>query len=191
MTVRAIAQVGHPVLRRPARDVEPDELHSPRVQQLIDDMIATKRAADGAGIAAPQVHEPLRIAVVEVRDNRRYPYKPDAPLTVVVNPVLEPLGDETYLNNEGCLSVPSLRADLRRHVGVRVSALDRDGTPFVKEVRGLTAGTYQHEVDHLDGLLFLDRVEDSRSFTTWEEFERRHLAEFTRRIAPLGIEEGA
>ncbi len=191
MTERDIAQVGHPVLRHPARSVGLKELAGPRVQQLIDDMIATMRAADGAGIAAPQVREPLRIAVIEVRDNKRYPYKPNAPLTVVVNPVLEPLGDEMYLSNEGCLSVPSLRADLRRFVGVRVRALDRDGTPFVKEVRGLTAGTYQHEVDHLDGLLFLDRVEDSRSFTTWEEFERRQLAQFTRRIAPLAIEEGA
>ena len=176
MSLRAIATVGHPVLRERAREVTADELRSPEVQRLIDDMIETMRAANGAGLAANQVHEMLRIAVVEVRPgNPRYPYKPPVPLTVIVNPQLEPLGEETAEINEGCLSVPDLRGTVERHVSVRVRYLDRDGGEHEEVRRGLTAGTFQHEVDHLDGILFLDRVADPTTFSTWEhtDFEAR------------------
>jgi peptide deformylase len=179
VSVRAIATVGHPVLRERAREVTPDELRSPEVQRLIDDMIETMRAANGAGLAANQVHETLRIAVVEVRQpNPRYPCKPPVPLTVIVNPELEPLDEETAEINEGCLSVPDLRGTVDRHVSVRVRYLDRDGSPHEDVRRGLTAGTFQHEVDHLDGILFLDRVRDPATFTTWEQFDRHHRAAF-------------
>ncbi len=182
MTVREIATVGHPVLRAPTREVSPDELASPEIQQLIDDMIDTMRAANGAGIAANQVHESVRITVIEVNDNPRYPYKPKIPLTVVVNPVIEPLDDELVEINEGCLSVPNLRGNVFRHVNVRVRYLDRYGIEHDEIKRGLTAGTFQHECDHLDGLLFLDRVADTRTLTTWEQFERFHRDAFVERI---------
>ena len=179
MSVRAIATVGHPVLRERAREVSREELASPPVQRLIDDMIDTMRAANGAGLAANQVHETLRIAVVEVRPgNPRYPYKPPVPLTVIVNPEIEPLDGETAQINEGCLSVPDLRGTVDRHVNVRVRYLDRDGAEHEEVRRGLTAGTFQHEVDHLDGILFLDRVRDPATFTTWEQFERHHRDAF-------------
>jgi peptide deformylase len=183
MSVREIATVGHPVLRAPAREVAADELRSPEVQSLIDDMVETMRAAGGAGLAANQVHELLRIAVIEVDHNPRYPYKPPIPLTVLVNPVLEPVGNETVEINEGCLSVPDLRGALERHVEVRVRYLDRDGGEHDEVKRGLTAGTFQHEADHLDGVLFLDRVRDPRTFTTWEQFDRHHREEFVARIS--------
>ncbi len=183
MSVREIATVGHPVLRTPAREVTPDELRSPKVQRLIDDMVETMRAAGGAGLAANQVHELLRIAVVEVDHNPRYPYKPPIPLTVLVNPVLEPVDDETIEINEGCLSVPDLRGTLERHVTVRVRYLDREGNERDEVKRGLTAGTFQHEADHLDGVLFLDRVRDPRTFTTWEQLDRHHRDEFVARIS--------
>jgi peptide deformylase len=185
MTVLPIVTVGDPVLRRRAREVTAQELGSPPVQRLIDDMIETMRAAGGAGLAANQVGELLRIAVIEVDDNPRYPYKPRVPLTVIVNPVLEPVGGQTVLINEGCLSVPGLRGDLERHVTVRARHLDRDGAEHDELRRGLTAGTFQHEVDHLDGVLFLDRVRDPTTFTTWEQFERHHKAAFLRRIEGL------
>ena len=179
MSVREIATVGHPVLRERAREVSPGELRSPEVQALIDDMIETLRAASGAGLAANQVHDLHRIAVVEVREgNPRYPYKPPIPLTVMVNPRLEPLGAETAEINEGCLSVPDLRGTVDRHVAVRVRYLDRDGAEHEDVRRGLTAGTFQHEVDHLDGILFLDRVRDPATFSTWEQFDRHHRAGF-------------
>ncbi|MGH2967711.1 MAG: peptide deformylase [Solirubrobacteraceae bacterium] len=186
MSVREIATVGHPVLRERAREVAPEELRSPRVQRLIDDMVETMRAANGAGLAANQVHETLRIAVIEVREgNPRYPYKPPIPLTVMVNPVLEPVGDETAVINEGCLSVPDLRGDVDRHVTVRVRYLDRDGAEHEEVRRGLTAGTFQHEVDHLDGVLFLDRVRDPATFSTWEQFERHRRDAFVARARAL------
>ncbi len=182
MTVRPIATVGHPILRHPTRDVTTDELASLEMQTLIDDMIDTMHAANGAGLAANQVHESVRIAVIEVDHNPRYPYKPPIPLTVVVNPVIEPVDDETVEINEGCLSVPDLRGNVWRFVNVRVRYLDRHGETHDEIKRGLTAGTFQHECDHLDGLLFLDRVTDTTTLTTWEQFERFHRDAFVARI---------
>jgi peptide deformylase len=182
MAVRDIATVGHPVLRQPTRVLSVNELASAGTQRLIDDMIDTMRHANGAGIAANQVHESVRIAVIEVNDNPRYPYKPRIPLTVLVNPVLELLDDETVEINEGCLSVPNLRGNVFRHVTIRVQYLDRDGVAHDEIKRGLTAGTFQHECDHLDGKLFLDRVVDTTTLTTWEQFERFHRAAFVERI---------
>ena len=182
MAVRDIVTVGHPVLRERAREVSLDELATPEVQQLIDDLIDTMHAANGAGIAANQVGVPLRVTTIEVNDNPRYPYKPRIPLTVVVNPVIERLDNETVEINEGCLSVPNLRGTVSRYVNIRVRWLDRHGQSHEEIKRGLTAGTFQHECDHLDGTLFLDRVTDPATFTTWEQFERYHRAAFVERI---------
>ena len=182
MSVREIVTVGHPVLRQRALEVTAEDLASADTQQLIDDLIDTMRHANGAGIAANQVGVPIRIATIEVGENPRYPYKPRIPLTVVVNPIIEPTDDELVEINEGCLSVPNLRGSVMRHVNVRVQYLDRDGVAHDEIKRGLTAGTFQHECDHLDGMLFLDRVVDSRTFTTWEQFEQFHRASFVERI---------
>ena len=182
MTIRKIAQVGHPVLREPAREITRDELLSPETQRFIDDLIETMRDANGAGLAANQVYEPLRICAIEVGDNPRYPYKPKIPLTILVNPVLEPIGTDTFDNYEGCLSVPNLRGVVPRHAELRVRALDRDGNEIDRVVRGITAGTFQHEVDHLDGKLFLDRVADTKTLCTWAEFDRFHKEAFVARV---------
>lgn len=187
MSVREIVEVGDPVLRERAREVSPEELATPEIQKLIDDLIETRRAADGAGLAANQVGVPVRIAVAENDGaNPRYPYKPPIPLTVVVNPRIEPVGEARFLNNEGCLSVPGLRGDLYRSTEIRLRYLDRDGTEREEAKRGLEAGTFQHEVDHLDGVLFLDRVTDPTTFTTWEQWQRFHRQAFLERIADLG-----
>ena len=183
MTVLPIVTVGDPVLRERAREVTPQELAGAPIQRLIDDMIDTMRAAGGAGLAANQVGALVRVAVIEVKDNPRYPYKPPIPLTVIVNPTIEPVDEETVAINEGCLSVPDLRGTLDRHVTIRVRWTDRDGVEHDELRRGLTAGTFQHEVDHLDGILFLDRVTDPTTFTTWEQFERHHRDAFVERIS--------
>src|ERR1700761_8210729 len=186
MTVLPIREMGDPVLRQEARNVTPEELASPEIQRLIDDMIETMRAADGAGLAAPQVGVLLRIAVIEVRPgNPRYPYKPPIPLTVIVNPELTPLDTVTFATNEGCLSMPNLRGDLLRFENVGLRYLDREGNPHEETRRGLTAGTFQHEVDHLDGILFVDRMADMSSLSTWAEFERHGKAEFLARVEAL------
>jgi len=182
---REIVTIGDPVLRERSREVTADQLRSPEVQGLIDDLIETKRAAHGAGLAANQVGEPLRVAVAEVEGtNPRYPYKPLLPLTVMVNPVIEPVDDDTIEINEGCLSVPDLRGYLERHAAIRVRYLDRDGNEHEEVRRGLTAGTFQHELDHLDGVLFVDRA-DLRTLATWEHYDREQRAEFEQRARAI------
>jgi peptide deformylase len=185
VSVREIVTIGDPVLRERARGVTPDELRSPEVQRLIDDLIETRRAANGAGLAANQVGEALRVAVAEVEGtNPRYPYKPPIPLTVMVNPVIEPVDDERFEVNEGCLSVPDLRGYLERRARIRVRYLDRDGVEHEEVRNGLTAGTFQHEVDHLDGVLFVDRA-DPRTLSTWDHYERYQRAEFEERARAI------
>jgi peptide deformylase len=182
VSVLAITTVGDPVLRERAREVEQEELRSDDVQSFIDDLIETKRAANGAGLAANQVGDRRRIAIVEVEpDNPRYPYKPPVPLTVLVNPRIVGGSTAQIEINEGCLSVPDLRGAVLRSAEVEVEYQDRAGATRRQTVRGLTAGTFQHEIDHLEGVLFLDRVRDPRSFTTWEMFDRYERREFEQR----------
>ena len=182
MTLLKIAHIGHPVLRERSREITKEELLSSETQRFIDDLVETMRDANGAGLAAPQVHNPIRIAAIEVENNPRYPYKPRVPLTVLVNPVIKPLVDETFENYEGCLSVPNLRGVVKRFCDIEVTSWDREGNESTRRVRGLTAGTFQHEVDHLDGKIFVDRVEDPATFATWAEFDRFHKKAFVERI---------
>lgn len=191
MAIRKIATVGHPVLRQVARELTKEELRSADVQRFLDDLVETMRDAAGAGLAANQIYEPIRVTAIEINKNPRYPYKPNYPLTILVNPVVTPTTDETFLNYEGCLSVPNLRGEVRRFTAVRVRAWNREGDDLDFEVKGLTAGTFQHEVDHLDGKVFLDRVEDTRSLTTWADFERFHMAAFVERAKALVAKHGA
>lgn len=185
MALRKIATIGNPVLRQVARPLAREEVASPETQRFIDDLIETMHDANGAGIAANQVYEPIQICVIEVKDNPRYPYKPNYPLTVLVNPRVEPISKETFENFEGCLSVPNLRGKVVRNVAVRVRAWDRYGAELDFEVKGLTAGTFQHECDHLDGKLFVDRVADTTTLCTWQDFERYFQADFVARAKAL------
>jgi peptide deformylase len=185
VTVRHVVTAGHPVLRQPAMPVDAASLEDPATQSFVDDLIETMRYYRGAGLAAPQVLDSRRIVAIEVSANPRYPYKPDIPLTILVNPEIEPLSDETFDNNEGCLSVPDLRGVTQRFVRIGVTALDRRGRRIEREVLGLSATTFQHEVDHLDGKLFVDRVLDPTTFTTWDQFERFGRDEFSVRAAAL------
>jgi peptide deformylase len=185
MALRKIAVVGNPVLRQVARTLTREELASESMQRFIDDLVETMRDANGAGLAATQVYEPVRICAIEVKDNPRYPYKPNVPLTILVNPELTPLTDETFENYEGCLSVPDLRGVVERVTQIRVRAWDRHGNEIDRVVKGLTAGTFQHEVDHLQGKLFLDRVKDTTTLCTWKEFERHQQSAFASRARAL------
>jgi len=189
MTVRPIVPIGHPVLRTATTDVDPADISSPEVQGLIDDLIDTMRHENGAGIAANQIGATARITAIEVTHNPRYPYKPPIALTVAINPRLDPIGDETVIINEGCLSVP-LRGDLVRSVAVRVRYLDRDGVEHDEVKRGLTAGTWQHECDHLDGLMIVDRI-DPKTMATWEQFEAHQRDSFVERITRFVDEVGS
>ena len=186
MSVLPIIQIGHPTLRERAREVAPTELGSPALRQVCDDLVETMRAANGAGLAAPQVDIPLRIFAVEVRaDNPRYPYKPRLDLRVLVNPVVRPLGDETYASYEGCLSIPDLRGLLPRSTEVEVAYHDPEGGHHTERFGGLSAGTMQHELDHLDGVLFPDRVTDPTSLCTWEMFRAHRQDAWVEGVRPL------
>lgn len=180
MTVKPILSIGDPILRIRSASVPHDEISSAETQKLIDNLIETMRNANGAGLAANQIGETRRVVVIEVNDNPRYPYKPKIPLTVAINPVIEPLDDEMVTINEGCLSVP-LRGDVQRFVNVRVRYYDRDGQEHNEIKRGLTAGTWQHECDHLNGTLITDRA-DPGTLATWDEFEQHQRDAFIERI---------
>ena len=182
--------MGEPVLREVARPLEPEEILSPMVQSLVDDMIDTMRDADGAGIAAPQVYESIRVCIMEIGRNPRYPTMPALPLTVLVNPVVTPLvpnpsapaDHDSVVMYEGCLSVAGIRGMVRRPRHVRVKALDRAGAPFELVLEGPLASVIQHECDHLDGILYVDRA-DPRSLTFLREYERHvPLAERVRDV---------
>jgi peptide deformylase len=190
VAIRKIAQLGEPLLRERSVAVPLGELPGQRLQTLIDDMIETMRDADGAGLAAPQVYEPLRLAVIEVTENPRYPAFEPVPLTVLVNPVVTPevgpgelAGHDAVEMFEGCLSVPGVRGRVRRPRRVRVTAHDRNGRPLEFTWEGVRAAIIQHELDHLDGVLFVDRC-DPRSLTFLREYERHVPLE--RRILDRG-----
>ncbi|MFT5448681.1 MAG: peptide deformylase [Gammaproteobacteria bacterium] len=186
MTVREIIEIGHPVLANAAEEVDVDAIASAEVQGWIDDLIDTMRAANGAGIAANQIGIPYRLFTVEVSGgNPRYPYKPPIALTVLINPVIEFLSNATFVNYEGCLSVPNMRGEVVRHLEISVSGHDRDGTHRRFDVRGYSAATFQHENDHLDGILFPHRVEDAQSFCSWSAFTQFRQAEFVERVRGL------
>jgi peptide deformylase len=180
VAIRKIAQMGEPVLRRVARPVSVEELQSPAIQALIDDMIDTMHDADGAGLAAPQVYESLQICVIEINRNPRYPDALEIPLTVLVNPEVTPdvaspldaLAPEDSIEMyEGCLSVTGMRGRVVRPRRVHVKALGRQGEPLDFVWEGVRASVVQHETDHLKGVLYLDRA-DSKSLTFLREYER-------------------
>lgn len=180
MTILSIAKIGEPILSTKARELSLDEIKSDKWQGFIEDLIETMHDANGAGIAATQVFEDVRICTLHVKaGNPRYPYKPEIPLQVLINPIVTPMGTDTFSNYEGCLSVPNLRGRVQRYAHVGVTYVDRNGTEKSIEAKGISAGTYQHEVDHLDGFLFTDRVEDSRTLCTWEVFDKYHREAFT------------
>jgi peptide deformylase len=182
---RPILLVGDPRLRQVGAPLDAGRLADPATQVLIDELVATMRAAGGAGLAATQIGVPLRICVIEVDHNPRYPYKPPIPLTILVNPVITALTSELFENNEGCLSVPDVRGNVTRCTEILVRALDRSGGLLEFEVRGLSAGTFQHECDHLDGRLFIDRVTDATTLATWANFEKYQKEAYLRRVGDL------
>jgi peptide deformylase len=177
-----IIEIGHPTLREVAKEIPVDEIKNADVQHFIDELIDSCRTANGAGIAAPQVDNTWRMFMVEVGNNPRYPYKPSYPLTVMINPTITFLSDERFNNFEGCLSIPNLRGVVPRCPHVRVQGYDRTGDALDFEVRGISAGTFQHEQDHLDGILFPDRVEDTKTLCTWGEFKARYEDGFRQTV---------
>ncbi len=175
MALLKIARMGHPVLRAPAAAV--DDPTAPWVRRLVDDMIETMEDADGTGLAAPQVHMPYRIVVFRVGPERLtdLPGDSEEDLTVLINPVIEPVGAERALGWEGCLSVPGLRGVVPRHLRIRYRGLAFGGTSIEREAAGFHARVVQHECDHLDGILYPQRMTDHRLLGFVEELQRHPI----------------
>jgi peptide deformylase len=173
MAILKIARMGHPVLSRVADPV--DDPTAPEIQMLVEDMVDTMIDAPGTGLAAPQVHVPLRVVVFLVRPERTTGIEGDTPvdLTVLINPVLEPLGDEMNAGYEGCLSVPGLTGEVARHTRLRYRGLDLQGNPIDRTVAGFHARVVQHECDHLDGILYPQRMTDLSKLAFVDEMRRR------------------
>ena len=179
MAILKVARLGHPVLRQAATPIARDEIASPEVQRLIDDMIETMREYNGAGLAANQVHVPRQICVIEVLGNPQDPDALEIPLTVLINPTVTPLGEEKEDGWEGCLSVPDMRGMVPRHTEVRLEAWGRDGARIELVAKDFFARVIQHETDHLRGVVYVDRMKALSTLT--------HLAEWNKYW--LGIDE--
>ena len=172
MAILKIARMGHPVLLQRAEPVADPGAHE--IRRLVADMMETMEDAPGAGLAAPQVYVPLRLFVFRVQPHRASDAPNDETIgnTVVINPTVEPVGEERVLRWEGCLSIPGLRAAVPRWARVRYSGVDCDGNPVGGEVGGFHAGVVQHEYDHLDGVLYPMRMTDFSLFGFNEELTR-------------------
>ena len=175
MSILKVARLGHPVLRQATANLVQRELQSAAMQKFIDDMIETMKEYDGVGLAADQVHESKQLAVLEVANNPRYPNKPDVPLTVLVNPKVTPLSDVLEEDWEGCLSIPDLRGKVPRYTSVQVQAWDRNGQELDYVATGFHARVIQHEFDHLNGKLYVDRMCDLTTLSFLQEFARYWL----------------
>lgn len=170
MSILKVARMGHPVLREVARKVEPAELKSPAFQKLIDDMIETMKEYEGIGLAAPQVHEGVRLAIIGIDDGRGEGRK--IRILPVINPEITPIGKQVAEDWEGCLSLPKLRGRVTRPNQVQVKALDRKGNKIEFDLEGYPARVAQHETDHLDGVLFIDRMKSFETLCYIEEYSK-------------------
>jgi peptide deformylase len=169
MSILKVARMGHPVLRSKARPVERSSITTPAVQKLIDDMMDTMSEYSGVGLAAPQVHEGLRLFVASLDIERGE--EPTEPIAII-NPEITPVGSDVREDWEGCLSIPDIRGKVPRHHEIRVKAFDRGGARVELRAKGFSARVIQHETDHLDGILFFDRMREFSTLTFLEEYSR-------------------
>jgi peptide deformylase len=172
MSILKVARMGHPVLRTRARALDRAAIRTPPVQKLIDDMIETMEEYHGIGLAAPQVHESVRIFIAGLEEAQDGDAEPAIVPTPFINPEIVPIGSEQVTDWEGCLSIPDIRGQVPRHRRVRVRALDREGQRVELSLDDFAARVVQHENDHLDGVLFFDRMATLESLTFLDEFSK-------------------
>ena len=178
-----IAQIGHPILRKKTKDIPINEIKSENTQKIIEKMIKTMRKHNGAGLAANQIYEPIRICIIEVLDNPRYKHLNTIPLKVLINPkVIIKKDTATFNSYEGCLSVPNLRGKVRRYNSINVTYYTMDAKKITENIKGLESIVYQHEIDHLDGYLFTDKVEDNSTLVTYENYQKYYEEEYKKEL---------
>ena len=172
MSLLKVARMGHPVLRSRAREIDRSELKQAPMQKLIDDMIDTMHEYHGVGLAAPQIHEGLRIFVAAIAPENDDPLSPDEEPMVFINPVITPTAPDMVEDWEGCLSIPDIRGRVPRARSIKVSAMDRHGGKIELASHDFPARVIQHETDHLDGVLFFDRMRSFQTLSYLEEYAR-------------------
>ena len=178
-----IAQIGHPILRNKTKDIPINEIKSENTKKIIEKMIKTMRKHNGAGLAANQIYEPIRICIIEVLDNPRYKHLNTIPLKVLINPkVIIKKDSATFNSYEGCLSVPNLRGKVRRYNSINVTYYTMDAKKITENIKGLESIVYQHEIDHLDGYLFTDKVEDNSTLVTYENYQKYYEEEYKKEL---------
>ena len=173
MSILKVARMGHPVLRQPARPLDKSALRDPFTQKLIDDMIETMHEYHGVGLAAPQIHEGLRLFVGLLEEEPG----PESAAIAVINPEILPQGNATQEGWEGCLSIPDIRGLVPRYTDIVLRGLDREGKALELRLKHFAARVAQHETDHLDGVLFFDRMPSMQSLTYLDEYSRYHARE--------------
>ncbi len=172
MSILKVARMGNPVLREKARELGASELQRPAAQKLIDDMIETMSEYRGIGLAAPQVHETVRLIVVGIQHDEDDDDEAKIEIVPIINPVVTPIGSDVVEGWEGCLSIPEVRGKVPRAARIRLQALDRRGKRIDWTMTGYPARVVQHETDHLDGVLFIDRMQSLESLTYLDEYSR-------------------
>ena len=178
-----IAQIGHPILRNKTKDIPINEIKSENTQKIIEKMIKTMRKYNGAGLAANQIYEPIRICIIEILDNPRYKYLNTIPLKVLINPKIIIKKDTATFNSyEGCLSVPNLRGKVKRYNTINITYYTMDAKKISEDIKGLESIVYQHEIDHLDGYLFTDKVEDNSTLVTYENYQKYYEEEYKKEL---------
>lgn len=178
-----IAQIGHPILRNKTKDIPINEIKSENTKKIIEKMIKTMRKHNGAGLAANQIYEPIRICIIEVLDNPRYKHLNTIPLKVLINPkVIIKKDTATFNSYEGCLSVPNLRGKVKRYNTINVTYYTKDAKKITEDIKGLESIVYQHEIDHLDGYLFTDKVEDNSTLVTYENYQKYYEEEYKKEL---------
>jgi len=176
MSILKVARMGHPVLRARARPLDRNQIKSPDIQKLIDDMIETMAEYHGVGLAAPQVHEGLRLFVAALDAREADDHEPSPPIAII-NPDITPVGSELIEDWEGCLSIPDIRGKVPRAKEIRVRAYDRTGERIELRASNFSARVIQHETDHLDGVLFFDRMKGFETLTFLDEYSRYWVRE--------------
>ena len=178
-----VAQIGDPILRKKTLEVKLNAISASYIKNIIDKLIFSMRSLNGAGLAANQIFYNLRICVIELENNKRYKHLPNIPLTILINPKIKVLNKKsTFDSYEGCLSVPNLRGIVKRYTNIQVDYYDENKKFHSKKILGFPAIVYQHEIDHLDGLLFTDKVYNNKSLVSYQNYQIYHEKKYLERI---------
>ncbi|MDC3024078.1 peptide deformylase [Alphaproteobacteria bacterium] len=181
-----VAQIGDPILRKKTLEVKISSIPSKKIKKIINRLILTMRKLNGAGLAANQIFYNLRICIIELQNNIRYKHLPKIPLTILINPKIRVLDKNATFNSyEGCLSVPNLRGVVKRFTKIQVDYYDENKCFHSKKVVGFPAIVYQHEIDHLDGILFIDKVKNYRTLVTNENYIKFYEKKYLKSVKKL------